>query len=130
MSRWYRLFALIASAVIGPGASWLIWSYDDAPRWTIAVSGLLLAAGGAATLVLLAVIASVIAEDVRPTVRLRKPVVPMSLAHREASMVGHRNYRLHPIRFWGVLTLNSSFVFGFMLLSKPEYISFKEEKAG
>lgn len=127
MKRWARLIGLIATAVTGLGSSYYIWSFDEAPRIAIAISGLLLAAGGTATLVLLAVIASVIAEDVRPTVRFRKPAVPLSLAQRQASLVGHRNYRLHPIHFWGVLTLNNSFVFGFMLLSDPEYISFVED---
>lgn len=126
MNGWWRLTSLVATAAIGIGGAWAIWAHPDAPRWTIAASGVLIAAGGAAALILLVVGVAVIAEDVRPTLRFRKPVVPMSLAHREASLVGRKRYRLHPIKFWGGITLNSRFALVFMLFDQPEYIDFKD----
>lgn len=127
--RWNRLLSLIATALIGIAGACLIWSFNDAPRWTIAVSGLLAAAGVAAALVLLIILVAVIVEDVRPSVRFRKPVVPLSLAHREAALIGRTRFRLHPVTFWGVLTLNHRFVFGFMVCDKPEYVEFKTDEA-
>lgn len=127
--RWARLIGIVATAVLGLGASLLIWSTPDAPRWTVALSGILAGAGGGAALILIGLLVVIIMEDVRPSFRFRKPLVPLSLAHREASMVGRSRYRLHPIRFWGGITLNTRFGLVFMVFDKPEYIDFKDEDA-
>lgn len=127
--RWARLIGIVATAVLGLGTAFLVWSVDDAPRWTIALSGILAAVGGGAALILLALLAHIIAEDVRPAFRFRKPAVPLSLAHREASMLGRSRYRLHPISFWGGITLNNRFGLVFMIFDKPEYIDFKDQDA-
>lgn len=127
--RWARLIGIVSTAVLGLGAAFLIWSADEAPRWTIALSGVLAALGGLATLILLTLLAVIIIEDVRPALRFRRPANPMFIARRNASMVGRRNYSLHPIRFWGGLFLNNRFALTFMIFDQPEHIDFKDEEA-
>lgn len=129
MSGWWRLAALIATATLGLGGAYLILSAPEAPRWTIAASGLLAAAGCAAALVIAGVFVSVVIDDVRPAFRFRKPVNPMFIARRNASMVGRQNYSLHPIRFWGGLFLNNRFALVAMVFDEPEHIDFKDEAA-
>lgn len=124
--RWARLVGIIATAVVGLGSSYAIWSADDAPDLMIAFSGVLALLGAVAAVFLLLVVIVTIIEDVRPSMRFRRPAVPLSLAHREAALFGRRRYRMHPISFWGVFTLNNRFVFGFMLCEPPEYVDLQE----
>jgi hypothetical protein len=127
VSGWYRLLAILATATVGLSGAFVILSADKAPKWTLALSGVLGLAGLAAAVVLLAIVVSVIIEDVRPTVRVRKPAGSLALSHREAAMHGRLRFRMHPIRFWGVLTLNNRFLLGFMVFSEPEYLDARKE---
>lgn len=127
MIRWWRLgmVALIAGA--STAAIYAIWSQPSAPRWLIAISGLLACASAGAMITLAAFAYNVIVDDVRPSLRLRKPAAPVALSHREAALHGRARFRQHPIRFWGVLTLNNRFLFGFMVFAEPEYINLRED---
>lgn len=119
--RWGRLGLIAATAVIGLGVGWAVFNSPTAPRWTIAASGLLIMAGSLATAWLLIFVYAVLREEVRPRLSFRRPELPLSLCTREASLIGEQRLRHHPIRFWGVLTLNTRFAFGFMLFREPEY---------
>lgn len=126
--RWLRIAAIAVTAILGVGGAWAILRSSDAPRWLVAFSGLIGLAGLAAFAALVLISWYVVTEKIRPSLRFRKPVVPLALAHREASLVGRRAYRNHPIRFWGGLILNNSFFVGFMLFGKPECESFKVDE--
>jgi hypothetical protein len=123
--KWWRLAAIIAMATIGIGGGWVTFHASPDARWLVASSGVLFCAGVAAALVLMAVALHIVIEDIRPSVRLRRPVGQLALSHREASMHGQARFRHHPIKFWGVLTLNNRFVFGFMVCDPPQYLTFK-----
>lgn len=104
-----------------------IWCWDQAPRWAIALSGIL-----AIPVVLVAAASALlawyfVAEVVRPSVRFRKPLAPLFLATQEAALCGRRRYRMHPVEFWGVLTCGNRFAFGFMWFGKITHIDFNEE---
>ena len=124
---WTRFFAVVAAALIGVGSGVGILAFDNSPRWLVALSGIFLGIGAFATTALLAFIGTTIIDELRPAVRLRKPVTPLFFAHKESSLVGRSRYRLHPIRFWGSLTFNNTFLMGFMLFEKPQTIDFKDD---
>jgi hypothetical protein len=127
MMLWTRFFAVVAAALIGVVSGVGILAFDNAPRWLVALSGIFLGIGGVATIALLVFIVTAIIDELRPAVRLRKPVNPLFFARKEASMVGRSRYRLHPIRFWGSLTFNNTFLLGFMFFEKPQTIDFKDD---
>lgn len=119
--RWFRLAGFVAASVIGLGVTYIAVMYD-VPRWFVAISGLMFAIGIFATGTLGAFLWVTITEDVRPSLRFRRPVVPIAISHNEAGMIGERRFRQHPVRFWGGLALNSRFFVGFMVFSPPEYL--------
>lgn len=126
--KWLRIVTIglvVAACMVGAGS---IWLWDQAPRWALALSGILaipviLAAAAAALLAWYFIV-----EIVRPSVRLRKPLAPLSLATQEPALSGRRRYRMHPVTFWGVLTLGNRFALGFMVFGKMHHISFKEDE--
>lgn len=119
--RWGRLLSIVAMAAFGLNFAYVAFTADDAPRWFIALGGVAGLAGLAALVVLIALAWWIIVDDIRPAFRFRKPVVPLALAHSESSLVGRAHYRLHPIRFWGGITLNNRFYFGFMIFGPPRH---------
>jgi hypothetical protein len=126
--RWARFLLVLALATAGPIAVHMIWSAQS-PRWLLALSGLVIVAVAMAWLILLALLYDFVVEKVRPSLRFRKPVVPLALSHREPTLVGHISQRNHPIRFWGGITLNNRFFVGFMLFDKPEYLRVRDRDA-
>ena len=117
---WPRVAAIVGSAVIGLGGSYAIIANPSSSRPLLALSGILGAvgiAGACATGILLW--ASL--ERLRPALRFRAPVTDMALTQRLSALIGQERYQRHPIKFWGVLTLNHRFLFGFMAFGPVEY---------
>lgn len=124
--RWDRIGLITAVAVTGLGISLPILLDDTAPNALVAISGLLLLAGLAATVALLIFLWDWVANDLRPAVRCRRPVVPISLAAREAALVGRSNYRMHPIKFWSGLFFGNRLMIGLLVFDKPEHVRFDD----
>lgn len=124
-----RLAGVIAAAVLGISGAWFVWASPDAPRWAIALCGIMACVGAAALLFLLAFAWSIVVDDLRPSVSLGRPNNPMAVSQREASMHGYRRYRHYPVQFWGVLTFNGRFLIGFMTLDKIEYVNLREDQS-
>jgi hypothetical protein len=122
-TAWARLAAVMGSAALGLGGAYLILS-QDAPRALVAVSGVLLVVGVAATLILLAFTYVVIVEEVRPRIVARSPRQPLALSTELGALKGTRRFSLHRVRFWAGLTLNSSFFVGFMIFRRHEEVTF------
>lgn len=127
--RWDRLAAVVASAVLGIGGAVVILGSASSPRWLIAVSGLLALGGGLAVLALVAFAWYIIEEDVRPRLRFGKPGARVSVSIRQASLHGRRSYKHYPVKFWGGLLLNNSFLFGLMAFEKPEIETYRVDDA-
>jgi hypothetical protein len=117
--NWDRIAAIAGAAVGGLTIGYVTFVADSLPRALIVIGGILGLAGAAASAVLVLFIYTVIADCVRPALRFRRPLVPMSLSHDEAALIGRRSFRQHPVRFWGGLTLNNRFFVGFMLFDQP-----------
>lgn len=125
--NWLRITAIVTIVAACIGGVLAIWHWDQAPRWAYAVSGVLMIpiAIVAAALAILAWY--FVSEVLRPSIRFRKPLVPLALATREAALAGRSRYRMHPVTFWGVLTCGNRFAFGFMLFGKIHHITFDDK---
>lgn len=118
--NWPRLGAILVATVVGLCAGYATFAADDPPRILVVVGGVLGVVGVAGSVAIALFAYTIIADDVRPALRFRKPAVPMSLSHDEAALIGRRSFRQHPVRFWAGLTLNNRFFMGFMLFDQPK----------
>lgn len=117
---WGRVSAIVGSAVVGLGGAYAIIANPDSSRALLALSGILGVVGiaGAFATGLLVWVAL---EQSRPALRFRAPTTDMALSQRLSALIGQERYQRHPIKFWGVLTLNHRFLFGFMTFGPVEY---------
>lgn len=112
--KWSAIAKLAAGAVIGIGGSAAIWLLD-APRWAIAISGVLAVGGAACTLPLLACAILWVQEDVQPRIVGLTPKLPLSLATEQSALVGQRRFGMHRVRRWFGITLSDRVFFGVLL---------------